>query len=168
MANEDYPTLNGIAPSWADLSAKVQLYEGPELELPDISDLSWGSPVEIGVQRGTGGQIRRRTTGSSTPEASMTLYRSGFRDLVKQMIPIAKALGYVRGNLVRVGLVHFDIISQHTPVGEVEIYTTRILGCRLTDRALSLTEGNDPDKVTAPLSIIKVVDVIDGEEVVLV
>lgn len=93
----------------------------------------------------------------------MELYRSGHRRLVKGL----KAKAPVRGNQKRISLVFFDITINHTPPGEVEIFTVKIKGCRLTGRDFDLKEGNDADKVAIALNPMEIVEVIDGEEIVL-
>lgn len=73
-----------------------------------------------------------------------------------------------RGNQKRIGLVAFDIMIQHTPPGEVEIYTTKIKGCRYLGDADDMAEGSDADQIEVTLNPIEIVNIIDGEEVVLV
>ncbi len=59
-----------------------------------------------------------------------------------------------RGNQALVSLVHFDIIVQHTPPGDVEIYeSTGLKGCRVSGRTLNSAEGTDAEQVEIPLSI---------------
>lgn len=159
---EEFPTLNGIAPSWADLKITGLVYDGEDIDVEDVSDISWSDPIEIGVQRGTGGSIRRRTTGQSTPEASMTLYRSGWRKLKRALAAKAPS----KGGRKRIGVVGFDILVQHTPPGESEIYKVKIEGCRIKGRSMSMTEGVDPDKVEVPLFPIAVVEIDEEEEVI--
>ena len=160
----NYPLLNGIAPSWADVAVTIPIYEGETVELIDFSALDWEDTVEIGEQKGaSGGRVLRRTTGDLKLDAKATLYRSGLRQLCRALAKKAP----VRGNQKRITLVGFDILIQHTPPGESDIYQCKIKGCRLLGRAWKLAEGMDAEKVEIKLNPIEIVDIIDGEEVVL-
>jgi hypothetical protein len=163
MPNQDYPSLNDIAPSYADVEVSYTIYDGQLLEMADIAGIKFGDKVEVGEQRGTGGRLRKRTTGSSSAQASMDVYRSGHRKLVKALAAKAPS----RGNQKLISLVFFDITINHTPPGEIEIYTVKIKGCRLLGRDFDLKEGNDADKVAIGLNPMELVEVIDGEEIVL-
>lgn len=162
--NNEYPVLDGMAPSFADISVKAKPNGAPLIEMVDIAAINTSSTLEIGEQRGaSGGRVLRRTTGSKTDEASWTLYRSGAQKLLRSLMAIAPR----RGNQALVSLVHFDIIVQHTPPGDVEIYEYRLKGCRVSGRTLNSAEGTDAEQVEIPLSIGELVDIIDGVEVVL-
>jgi hypothetical protein len=67
-----------------------------------------------------------------------------------------------------ISLVHFNLIWQYSVLGDVEIYERRMKGCRWMGDTMNDTEGSDPQEVEVPLSVMQVVDVIDGLEVVLV
>lgn len=161
-ANNDYPILDGIAPSWADIIVKAATAGGPLLDIKDIQAISTGTSVEVGEQR-AGGRVRKRTTGDVSNEASMTLYREGWQKLLRGL----KDQAPLRGNTRLVGLVHFGLQVIHTPPGSVEIYEVRIKGCRLMGRNLNGSEGTDADLVEVALNPIEIVDVIDGEEVAI-
>jgi hypothetical protein len=162
--SQEFPIVDGIACSWADIVTTVDVLGGGTLRDIDYKAINTGSTVEIGEQRGaSGGRVIRRTSGSKKDEASGTWYRSGFRKLVKALIPYAPT----RGNQVLISLVHFSLLVQHTPVGESEIYQVRMKGCRLLGRDYKWAEGNDADVVEVALHPVEVVDLIDGKEVVL-
>ncbi len=165
MANQAYPSLNDIEPSWADIAVTFAVFEGALLETADIAGLKWSRKVEVGERRGaSGGRVMARTTGQGSQEASVTLYRSGLRRLIKGLMEKAPT----RGNQVRIGLVAFDIMIQHTPPGETEIYQVKIKGCRYLGDADDMKEGTDADKVEVTLNPIEIVNIIDGKEVVLI
>jgi hypothetical protein len=162
--NQTYPSLNDIAPSWADVQTTFTIFEGDVLEMEDIAAIKWSRKVEVGEQRGaSGGRVKKRTTGSGSQDASATLYRSGLRKLIKSLMAKAPS----RGNQKIISLVAFDILIQHTPPGETEIYTTKIKGCRYLGDSDDMKEGNEADKVEVTLNPIEVVQIIDGQEVVL-
>lgn len=162
--NNEYPVLDGIAPSWADITVKITPKGAPLIEMKDIAAIKAGVTVEVGEQRGaSGGRVLKRTTGQSKHEASMTLYRSGYQKMLRGL----KAVAPKRGNQRVLTLVHFGLQVQHTPPGDVEIYEYRVKGARVVGRQLDGAEGVDADQVEVPLSVAEVVDMIDGEEVVM-
>lgn len=161
-ANNDFPVLDGVAPSWADVIVRLATTGGDLLEMKDISAINSGRTLEVGVAK-RGGRDHKRTTGALSQEASLTLYREGYQKLLRGL----KAAAPVRGNQRILSLVHFHIQFQHTPPGSVEIFERRIKGCRVTTDALNSAEGTDADTVEVGLSVIEIADVIDGEEVVL-
>jgi hypothetical protein len=164
MAQQEYPSINDFAPSWADIAVTFTVDGGAFLEMADIAAIKGARKVEVGEQRGaSGGRVMARTTGSATNEASCTLYRSGLRKLMKALA--AKAP--LRGNQRRIGLVAFDILVQHSPPGETEIYTRKYKGCRFLGDSSDAKEGNDADQVEVTLNPIEIVDIVDGQEVVL-
>jgi hypothetical protein len=162
--SQEYPTIDGIAPSWADIVTTIQVAGGVTLKDIDYAAFNTDTVVEVGDQVGaSGGRVMRRTSGSKKDSASATYYRSGLRKLIKALIPYAPT----RGNQVLISLVHFDILIQHTPPGESEIYQLKIKGARLTQSAFKFAEGNEADKVEVTFSTAEVVQIIDGKEVVL-
>ena len=172
MTNQAFPSLNDIAPSWADISGTFQLLgqpgttsSGAAIKTADFQAISWGDSLDVGEQRGpSGGRVMKRTVGSVSNEASATFYKAGLRTLVKEMIKVAPQ----RGKQRRIGLVAFNILIQHTPPGETEIFETLIKGCRIMGRKHDLKEGNDADLVEVKLNPIEIVDIVDGVEVVLI
>lgn len=165
MVNQAFPLLNGYAPSWADIQVTSTLYNGPLVAISDISALKWDDKVEVGSQKGvSGGRVTRRTVGEASREASITFYRNGWRNFVKQLMTLAPD----RANQKAISLVAFDVLVQHTPPDDEEIYQVKIKGCRVLGRAGDYKEGTDPDTVEVPLSVAEIVEIIDGVEVVLI
>jgi hypothetical protein len=159
-----FPSLNDIEPSWADIGVTFSIGGGPVIQMADIAAIKWGRKVEVGYKRGaSGGRIMARTTGQGSQEATATLYRSGYRNLIKGLVTQAPT----RGNQAMISLVSFDISIQHTPPGEDEIYHNVIKGCRLLEDADDMKEGVDPDKVEITLNPMEIVNLIDGQEIVL-
>ncbi len=163
--NNEFPVLDGVAPSWADIIIKASpVADGSLLDVKDIQAINSGSTVEFGEQRGaSGGRVIKRTTGQVSHEASMTLYRSGYQKLLRAL----KGLAPKRGNQRAIALVPFNIQIQHTPPNDIEIYEYRIKGCRIAGRNLNGAEGTDADLVEVALNPIEIADLIDGEEVVM-
>lgn len=164
MISNDYPVLDGIAPSWADIIVRISPDGAPLIEMKDIVAINTGTTVEVGELRGaSGGRVIKRTRGAVSYEASMTLYREGYQKLCRGIMGLAP----LRGNQRLVSLVHFQVQVQHTPPGSSEIFEYRVKGCRMLGRTANGTEGVDADQVEVSLSPIEIADVIDGVEVVM-
>lgn len=167
LANNEYPVLDGIAPSWADVICKIAAPGAPTLDMKYFKSINTGRSVEVGEQR-AGGRVMRRTTGQGSQTASATLYREGFNILLELLAAAAEAQGFTRGNQLLVSLVHFGLELRHTPPNSVRIYCRRVKGCRYLKDDLNGAEGADADTVDIDLSPIEVADVINGKEVVLI
>lgn len=161
-ANNDYPVLDGISPSWADVIVRASPAGAPLLDVKDIAALNTNASVDVGQQK-AGGRVMKRTTGESSFEASWTLYHDGYVKFIRGI----KSLMPRRGNQRLITLVHFGIQIQWTPPGSVEIFERRIKGARILGSALNGAEGTDANKIEMSLSPIQIVDMIDGEEVVI-
>jgi hypothetical protein len=162
VANNDYPTFNGVAPSWADATITLSPDGAPLLESLDIKAISTNSSVEVGSQK-SGGRVMKRTAGDLSNEASITLYRSGYQKLLRGLMAVAPS----RGDVKLIRYVHFNIAYQYTPMFDVEVYERRVKGCFVSGSAVNGAEGTDPSEVEVPLSILEICDVIDGVEVSL-
>lgn len=180
MSFFDNPLINGFAPSWCDIAVRISPGGGPLIEIGDIAAIDYNGSVEIGEQR-EGGRVVNRTRGSSTYEASMTLYASGYQKLLAGLVAAAP----LRGSQSLLSLAVFSVNIQFTPptggglagqalgavagaLGVGGIFETRLKGCRIIGRNISAAEGNDAQQVEVPLSVIEIVDVIGGKEIVLV
>lgn len=163
--NNDFPLIDGVAPSWADIIIKVTPTGGPLIEVKDVAAISTTRAVEVGRQRGaSGGRTIRRTTGQTSEEASITFYRTGLQKFLREL---AKLAPNPRGNQKAISLVTFSIQILHTPFGSDEIYDRRVRGCRYLGDTHDGAEGTDADQIEVPLDPIEVVDIVDGEEIVL-
>lgn len=168
MIQQSYPSLNGIEPSWADISATFTVGGGLLIPMEAFAAVKWSRKVDVGKRRGaSGGRIMSRTTGEGDQESSATLYRSGYRQLLKGLVSAAQAQGFIRGNQVVISIVSFDLIIQHTPPGDFEVYQTNLKGCRFLGDADDMKEGNEPDKIELTLNPIEITNLINGVEVVL-
>lgn len=159
----DFPILDGIAPSWADTTCKLTGTGLTLLEMKDIKAINSGRSLELGMQRGTTGRKMKTTTGQPDAEASIVLYRSGYQKMLRTLAAVAP----IRGNEKLISLVHFNIQWLMTPPGDTEIYERRIKGCRVIGDTMNLAEGVDAAEVEVPLDVKVVADVIDGFEIVL-
>jgi hypothetical protein len=164
MPNPNFPVLNGIAPSWADIKVDCKIYEGALFNMADIKAVNRTRTVEVGtVQGASGGRPMRRTTGAVTYDASLTFYREGFDQFLRNAISVAPT----RGTECLLSLVHFDITILHTPPGSTKIFEYVLEGCRSIGDTIGDAEGTDAEEVEVPLSVIQIVDIIDGKRVVM-
>lgn len=164
MSAFDYPVLDGIAPSWADINVRVSPNGGNLIEMGDISAINTGSTVEIGEQK-EGGRVIKRTRGSSKYEAGWTLYASGYQKLLRGLV--AAAPSNAKGQKL-LSLAHFLVHVIWTPPGSTDLLEYKIKGCRVLGRTVDSSEGDDAQQIEMSLSTIEVVDVIDGVEVIMV
>jgi len=164
MSTQTFPSLNDIAPSWADITVTASIDGGQLIEMADIAAIKWDRQVEVGEQRGaSGGRVMKRTTGSQKLEGSVTLYRSGLRRLIRGLYPLAP----IRGNQRRISLVAFDFVVQHTPQGGTDIYETHMKGCRYLGDSDDMKEGPEADKIEVNVNPIEIAQIVDGFEIVL-
>jgi hypothetical protein len=139
----EYPTLNEVEPSWADIKVSIPIHDGQTIVTPEIAAIKWSDKVDVGVARGTnGGRKTKRTTGQYDCEAAVTFYRSGWKTLRDGLAMKDK----------RISLVGFDILIQHTPPGTSQIFNVKIVGCRILGRSVDMTEGADPEKIEIPVN----------------
>lgn len=166
--NNVFPLLNGVAPSWADITVNASGGGLALINMTDIQSINTSTTVEVGTKEGaSGGRDTARTTGKVTYEASVVLYRDGYQKLLRSLKIAAQTQGNVRGNQVAISLVHFNFQMLHTPFGSLEIFDRRIKGCRLLGNTMAMAEGTEADTVEVPLSPNQIVDMIDGQEVVM-
>ena len=162
LANNDFPLYNENACSWADMTLKLSGDGLEALDIKDISAVNTGVSMEFGVQK-AGGRPMRRTTGEVSYEASLTMYRSGYLNLLRTIKNASSA--ETRGDIKLLSLVTFDLIFLHSVPGDDNIYKVEIKGCRLAGRTLNGAEGTDADQVEVPLNPMEIIDTVDGERV---
>jgi len=162
--NQDFPILDGVAPSWADCTLKAKGAATPLLEVKDIASIDSSTTLEIGKMRGlSGGKVIRTTTGSSDHEGSLGLYHSGFTNLLDNLGPNMPT----RGGKRIYGVCFFDLQQFWTPPGSNEIFEKQMNGCRILGEALAAAEGTDAQKIDLPMYIAEIVYVIRGFKYVI-
>lgn len=159
------PTLNANSPSWTNIKITVNVLGGQTAPAIDIKSITWESKVERGMQRGaSGGRVLKRTTGQKTDTAAAEFYRDGLRTLVRWLIEVAPKDSAGRPMLSQ---ATFDVVIKFALEGDPEIYETKLTGCHLDKIAGSHAEGTDPDVIAVDLNPIEVIEVIDGQDTVL-
>lgn len=157
MANEAYASVNVHECSWADLTVTINVIDSAEVKVTDLEACKWGGKVEVGESRGlSGGRRMKRTRGSVTCEGSATATRSGWMALLEALEVAALAKNLKRGDRVPISLVEFDVLFQHTPLGDSRIYVTKMTGCRLLDHGSDMKQGNEADVIELNLDPMEV------------
>lgn len=158
MANNAFPLVQGHEVSWCDITVSFNIPEGETVGLVDLEGIKFSRKVEVGETRGTsGGRVMKRTAGSETVEASATMSRSGVVQLVESLEVAAESAGLTRGNEVIISGVSFDVLIQHTPLGDSRIYTAKLSGCRFLGDSYDHKQGNEADMVEIVLNPIRIV-----------
>lgn len=155
-----YPTINGIAPSWADIAIRLSATGGGSVvEMGGIKSIKSSRKREVGKQR-EGGRAIKRTTGSVDYEAELELYLDGY----DQLIDALAASAPTSGNQKLLGLSTFLINQQWSVPNDSRIFERRIKGCMILGDSLDASEGTDAQTITLPLDPIEIVDVKNGIE----
>jgi hypothetical protein len=153
MSNE-FPTLNGVAPSWADIEGPSFIIQGgPTIKTPDIAAIKWEESIEVGAVRGTnGGRKTKRTSGQGDCSAGITFYLDGWKIIRDALAAVATLK-----NLSGYGKVPFDVVFQYTPPGDdAAIHTLKIVAARVVKVSGNPQEGADADKIETDLNIMRV------------
>ena len=164
MADQNFPILDGLAPSWADVTVKADIDGGSLITIDDIASINTGTTVTEGRKKGaTGGRVRKRTRGSQEDTASMSVYLEGYTQLVAKLAKLAPQ----RGKQRRISLVTFTLEYMYSLPDDAAIFHTQARGCRVLGRDLNDSEGEEATKVDVALSVMEVVDIVGGDEIVM-
>lgn len=158
MANKATYSVNVDECSWADLTATLNIPGGATIPIVDFEAVSWGRTLERGESRGlSGGRPMKRTAGSVSFESAATISRGGAAILYEALEVAAEAAGQIRGNEVIISGVRFDLLLQHTPLGDSRIYAVKISGCTLDGDSSDMSQGNEADMIEITLNPISIV-----------
>jgi hypothetical protein len=164
MSQLDFPVFDGIAPGWADIGLTISGSNVSLVQVGDIAAVSFGYTVEVGEQR-EGGRVIKRTRGSVSYEGSITFYASGWQKVLRALVEAAPRNAKGQAQL---SLVHFNVHRIWAPPGSTDLLEDKAKGCRILGRTIDASEGDDAQQVEVPLSVLELVDVIDGIEVLAV
>lgn len=143
--------------SWADLQATLNVVGGVTVPITDFEGFKWARKLDVGESRGlSGGRPKKRTRGSASYEGAASATRGGWMQLMEALEAAAMSLGQVRGNEVIVSGIAFDLILQHTPLGDDRIYTTKQSGCRFLGDSSDMKQGNEADIIELTLTPLSV------------
>jgi hypothetical protein len=157
MADQTSESVNVHECSWADLEATLIMPNGGvTVKITDVEGFKWARKNERGESRGTSGRPKKRTRGSPSYEGSATATRGGWMALLEAIEQAAIELGQVRGDEVIIGGIDFDVLLQHSPLGDPRIYTTKLKGCSLDGDSSDMKQGNEADLIELVLNPIKI------------
>lgn len=157
-------TLNGTAPSWAECEIVLNVDGGGSVPDIDWKALDHEDKVDRTITRGPGGRPKSKTTGQSTTTGSGTLYREGYDALIAALIAVAPEDSAGRKQLSK---ARFDLVVSHSYEASAKIYTVKLLGCSLDKRTAKHAEGVEADTIDVDLNPMKIVEIVNGVEVVL-
>lgn len=143
--------------SWADLQATLLVPGGPKIDVTDLEGAKWSRKVDTGDSRGlSGGRPMKRTAGSASYEASASATRGGWMGLLESLEGAAIAANQVRGDEVIISGIGFDMLFQHTPLGDSRIYAVKWVGCRYLGDSNDMKQGNEADIVELTLTPLNI------------
>jgi hypothetical protein len=145
----EFPFIQGQAVSYAEIEIALAISGGVRFRTKDFAAIDWDDALEPGKVRGTGPEIISRTTGEYDANGSMTMYYA-------KSVEFQRALK-ARKPQVGIGLVVFDIVINWSPLdGEGEVFTAKLIGCRLAGRQVQSATGPDPTQKVMPLSVTRI------------
>ncbi len=163
MSRFDFPSINGVSPSWADVAIRLTPTGGSLVTMGEIKSIKSSRKREVGYQR-EGGRPIKRTTGSISYECELELYLDGYHKLIDALSANATTVG----NQKLLGLSTFLINQQWSIPNDSRIFERRIKGCMLLGDSLDASEGTDAQTITLPCDPIQICDVKDGVEYILI
>lgn len=140
MAVIAYPTINGVRYDFSSVEINIDgtLFNG-------VKEITYKQSLEPGELRGTRAQLIGRTRGKYSAEATLTMFKTEYQQLVAALS--AKGLGYME--------TAFDIVVNHSEAAE-GVVTDLIVGCRIKDDEDSGSEGSDPLVVKVSLHVMRI------------
>ncbi len=157
MANQAFASVNVHECSWADMECTINVPGGATVTVTDLEAFKWARKLEVGESRGlSGGRPMKRTRGAVSYEGSATATRSGWMSLIEALEVAAEELELVRADRVIIGAVEFDVLLQHSPLGDSRIYSAKLSGCRLLGDSSDMKQGNEADMIELTLNPIEI------------
>ena len=155
--NESFASVNVHECSWADAEFDMTVPGGAKLPLVDLESWKWARKLERTTTSGvSGGRPMKRTRGSASYEASLTASRGGWMIILEALEVLGESLGRVRGDVVVIGGLEFDVLIQHTPLGDSRIYTAKLRGCSFDGDSSDMKQGNEADMIECPVNPIEI------------
>lgn len=149
----DYPTIQGVAPSWSDVAGpKFVIYQangsiGQTIQLAEVSAFKWSQSVEVGDYYGAnGGRKLKTTTGKLSCEGAVTMTLEAWQTLRDALAAVSE----------RYSLTRFDVLFQYTPPGVSAIHTIKAVGGRVIGVSGDAADGVDAQEVEVTLNLMRV------------
>ncbi len=156
MPDTSSASVNVHECSWADIAVNILAPGGATVPLLDIEGWKWSRKNERSVSKGTSGRPKKRTRGSPSFEGSATATRGGWMLIIEAIETVALGLGLVRDDKVIIGGVDFDVVIQHTPLGDSRIYAVKLTGCSLDGDSSDMKQGNEADMIELVLNPLEI------------
>ncbi len=156
MADQSSASLNAHECSWVDGSVSILAPGGATVPLLDIEAWKWGIKNDRAESRGISGRPKKRTRGQVSYDGSADATRAGWMVIIEAIEDIAVSLGQVRDDKVIIGGIDFDVLIQHTPLGDSRIYAVKLSGCSLDGFSSDMKQGNAADIISMVLNPIEI------------
>jgi hypothetical protein len=127
-------TVNGVPVSWSDMTCEVALDEGRRIKVEDMTAVAWKRMIERKLVRGARGNIRGKTTGQVSYEASATFTEGGVAALEAALAEV---------NAANIALVEFTITCLWTPPRGRRNRKVEIYGCSVLEDGFTNALGVD-------------------------
>lgn len=139
MPGIQYPLINGnrFDFSSVEVVAESVLFGG-------VKEITYTDSLEPGELRGNRSQLIGRTRGKYAVEASLTMFKSEFQQLITLLG--SKGVGYME--------VAFTVVVSHSEPGN-DVVTDTLLGCRIKKAEDQKQEGGEPLTVKAELHVMR-------------
>lgn len=129
------PVINGIEPSWANLTVTIA-----GMPVTGITKIDYTDKQEVANIYGWGQSPIGRGYGNITPSCSITLLRSEI-----EAIRTSSKTGRLQD------IAPFDIIVTFIPTGGTKVTTHKIRNCQFTSDSLSMGQGDTKNETTFEL-----------------
>ncbi|MFN7135502.1 MAG: hypothetical protein ACK4N5_25750 [Myxococcales bacterium] len=143
MTAPRYPLINGNRHDFSSIEVKINgtIFLG-------VEEITYSHRLEPGKVIGTKAQLLGRTRGQYEPEASLTLFKQEYHDLIRRLG--AGGAGYME--------TAFDVVVSYSEKqdGRDVVLCDRIVGCRIKGVDNSHRSGSDALKVKVDLSVIRI------------
>ncbi len=156
MSDNSSASLSIHECSWADISVTLNIPGGATVPVFDLEGWKWSRKNERSTSRGTSGRPKKRTRGQPDYEASASATRGGWMLMLEAVETAAVSLGRVRDDKVAIGSVDFDVLIQHTPLGDSRIYAVKLTGCSLDGDSSDMKQGNEFDVIELVLNPLEI------------
>lgn len=134
------PLINGVHFDYSSIRVS---FDGRDPEI-HVLEISYKDALEPGEVRGTSARVTGRTRGQYKPEASLTLTKAAWSELLENL-----GQGYMEKS--------FEILVNYAEVG-LPVIPDVITGCRIKNVDESHSDGNsDALKVKLDLHVIQII-----------
>lgn len=141
MPGIPYPLINGNRFDFS--SVELRLGNPSTLFVGGVKEVTYSDSLEPGELRGNHAQLIGRTRGQYSAEASLTMFKQEFQQLVALL-----GAGYME--------VSFDTVVSFSEQGSAVI-TDVLSGCRIKKAEDSGSEGGDPLTVKVDLHVMALI-----------